>query len=122
MRSLMKDYDVSSGKIEEANRIKFEHEKMQNELNSIKKTSKEEYDRLVKENSKNLEYLENDKYDEIKKVESQLKSQLEKLKQKISEKDKEIKEYEQQNNLLKSQIEILDNNILTSKQSWVESK
>ncbi len=88
----------------------------------MKKISKEEYDKLIKENDKNIDFLESEKYEEIKRVENQFKLQLDKLKQKIAEKDQELKEMDQENNLLKSQIELLDNNITNSKQTWTESK
>jgi len=119
---LIKDYDTASNKLDEFNRIKTDYEKIQNELNTLKKLSKEDHDRLVKENSKKIELLENDNYDEVKRIENQLKLQIEKLKQRIAEKEQEIKEKDQENNLLKSQIDLLDNNISNSKQSWVESK
>ena len=102
--------------------MKADNEKLKNELNALKKSSKEQHDRLVKENAKNNSIQESDKHEEIKRMETQLKQQIEKLKLKLSEKEQEIKEIEQENNLLKSQIEILDNNMNSSKQAWSESK
>lgn len=111
LNSIVKDYELLESKGEDIYKLKSDNEKLRKEVNERTRSYRDEIEIVIKEKEDAFKNFERLKIEEVKQSENSNKQGLEKLRVKLSHKDDTINQLQQENILLKSQLEILDKNI-----------
>lgn len=111
LNALIKEYENSQSKLDEIQKVKAENDKLRKDLIDKTKIFKDEIDRINKEREESLKYAEQKQIEELKNNESISKSAQEKMRNKLVEKDEANLQLQHENNLLRSQLEIMEKNI-----------
>lgn len=111
LNAIIKEYEANLVKIEDIQKIKYENEKLRKDLVDKTKSFKEEIEKLMKEKDVTIKGLEKNRIEDLKINENINKSTIDKMRSKIVEKDESILQVQHENNLLRSQLEIMEKNI-----------
>jgi chromosome segregation ATPase len=106
---------MADDKMLELNNLKNENEKLKRELNDTVKSYKEEMEKSFRDKEEVLRKFERSQMEDVRSNESNLKQAIEKLKLRLNEKDDIISQISQENNLLKSQIDLMEKNVSNNK-------
>jgi len=121
-KALVKEYENSNIKLEEIQKLKKENDKQRKDMFENSKSFKEEMDKIIKEKEDALNNLEKVRLEQIKIHDNNSKSSMEKMRIKSLEKEELIMQLEQENNLLKSQLDIMEKNLNNFQNSRKESE
>ena len=111
LNGLIKEYLINFSKNEDVQKIKFENDKLRKDLIDKTKYFREEVEKLLFEKEEIVKILEKNKMEDLKLNESVNKSALEKMRSKIVEKDEINLQTQHENNLLRSQLEVMEKNM-----------
>ncbi len=111
LKYFVKEYEISSHKLIEFNKIKIELESLKTQLKECKKQSEIEHENIIRENNEKINILQNIKYNEIQNIEEISRVKQEKLKSALEEKEEIIEKINNEYNLLKSQLNFVENNL-----------
>jgi chromosome segregation ATPase len=111
LNSLIREYEIQLNKINDINSQKSENEKIKKEFSEKNNKLLKDIETLKSEKEEIIKNFEKIKIDDIRANESNLTKHTEKLRLKINEKEDVIIHLQQENNLLKSQIELIEKNI-----------
>jgi len=120
--AIISEYEFLSNKPDDVNKTKIELEKYKRESLELKKNQKLEIDKLIRERDEMIKNYENLKNNDISKLEHKLKVEMERMKNNVKSKEEELNEVVQENNLLKSQINYLENSLNNHKSFNQENK
>jgi len=120
--ALVKEYENSQGKLNEIQKVKAENDKLRKDLIDKTKAFKDEIERINKEKEESLKNLEKSRIEDFKANESISKSVQDKMRNKIVEKDEANLQLQHENNLLRSQLEIVEKNISNCQSSRKENE
>jgi DNA repair exonuclease SbcCD ATPase subunit len=111
LHCLSKDYETLLLKNEETSKLKVNYERVKKELHEKTRQYKEELEKLTRDKDNSLGKYEKIRLEELKVIEQTHKQNNEKLKQKLNEKEDLIMQVQQENLLMKSQLEHMDHNV-----------
>lgn len=111
LNSLSREYEIQLNKINEINSLKSENEKLKKEFSEKNNKLLKDIDNLKSEKEEIIINFEKLKIDDIRANEANLTKHTEKLRLKINEKEDQLIGLQQENNLLKSQIELIEKNL-----------
>jgi chromosome segregation ATPase len=101
---IWREFIIAQNKLDELNILKTECETIKFDFTSLKKTQKEE---VLKQNREKSEYeksLEKIKFDQLRRIEEEYKTKVERLQKQVNEKEEIINGLIQNDTLLKSQL------------------
>jgi len=111
LNALFKEYENTQGKLNDMQKVKSENDKLRKDLVDKTKSFKDEIERLSKEREESIKNAEKTRMEDLKSNESISKAAQEKMRNKLVEKDEAILQLQHENNLLRSQLEIMEKNI-----------
>jgi hypothetical protein len=112
--SLAKDYETMLYKNDETSKLKLDYDRVKKENTDKVKQCKEEVERLIREKDDSIKQYEKIRLEELKVIEQTHKQNNEKLKQKLNEKEDLLMQLQQENFLIKSQLEHMDSSVKKS--------
>ncbi len=122
MTAIISEYEFLLSRPVDISKNKIEMDKLRRELNEAKKTHKLDLERIIRERDDMIKNYENLKNDDILKLEHAHKMTLEKMKNTVKTKEEECNEIMQENSLLKTQVEYLENSLNNYKNFTVDPK
>lgn len=120
MEYFINEYETSSQKLMEYNKLKYDLESLKTEFQDCRKKFEIEQDNLIKENDEKLSIIQNIKINELKNIDDSYKTKIERLKNSLEEKEEIIQKINNEYNLLKLQTNFIENNFEENKKSIKE--
>lgn len=120
MEYFINEYETSSQKLMEYNKLKYDLESLKTEFQDCRKNFEIEQDNLIKENDEKLSIIQNIKINELKNIDDSYKTKIERLKNSLEEKEEIIQKINNEYNLLKLQTNFIENNFEENKKSIKE--
>jgi chromosome segregation ATPase len=114
LTSLAKDYELMVQRNDESSKLKIDYDRLRKDNTDKVKQYKEEIERLTRDKDESIKQYEKIRLEELRVVEQTHKQTNEKLKQKLNEKEDLVMQLQQENFLMKSQLEHMDNTVKKS--------
>jgi chromosome segregation ATPase len=112
--SVVKSYESTTLENEEAKRLKHEYERVKRELNDRIRLYNTDINKIKKESDTYIEQLEKDKFEQMKTAEASYKHLIEQLNNSLNEKEDFLMRLQQENILLKADMEVGNKTIKTT--------
>lgn len=108
---ILKDFEQSFKKLDELQSLKRECDELRRDFIEANKLNKTTIDKIKSENVELKNNYEQIRNNQLNKTEESYKKKIEELRQSLKEKDESLMFFSQDNNILKSQLEILEKNM-----------
>ena len=115
--NLSAEYEINLRIIEQNSKFKNEAEKLKKDVLELKKNTKEDNDRWLKEKLELTKKYEKEKFEDVMNIENNLKQNHDKIKQKLYERDELVGQLQEENNIIRNQLDLLDKNLSNYKNS-----